>query len=414
MRSVPIGALLAIVIGLAAGPAAAQISVNPTGANVRHVGSTTVFLTFRNLAPDQTAAEGVWCGEIQANDECVPGTEFGRLPAKFDIGRLSGRTNRNFTDVMNIPASVTRRAYLAARSGDDSEFFYVRRFVSSSGNPDEFVAVSCRLASGGARSQLAILEARLRFDIERPVLFVPRGSPPPPLGADLVFNGTGRLRGRWEVVQPGDPQPAAEDLLTEGALPRELRALQRRYTVVERFDVFLPPSTEFFLKGPDPRRLPHDVDGLYQVLLRIEASDERETRSDTLEEVVFAGGVAGFPIPPLRYYVGSSDEAEEIRVLGSGRRLEPITPREGSRQPADERLNFSWVADPDAVGYRIEVESDGEVVLEALVTSAVSSYSAPPWIGQSGDEDYRWRVVSYGPDGDPIGHSHWVAFELDD
>jgi hypothetical protein len=397
---------------LSAAPAGAAVSVDPNGANVRSSGPTTVFLTFRNLRPDQRAAEGVWCGEIDASGACVPGTEFGRLPDRFDLGRISGVNVRNFTDIMNIPASVARRAYQAARRGDSAEFFYVRRFESDAGMPDEFVSVSCRMAGGGARSQLAILEVKMRFELDRPVLFVARDTPPPPLAAELHYNGTGRFKGRWEIVMPGDPQPSAEDLFTEATLPQELRGLQRRYTVLDRFDLFLPPTGHYVLPGPDPSKLPHQVDGLYQVLLRIEATDDREARSNTLEGLVFSGGVAGFPIPPLRYYVGTGADTEDIEVLATAQRLEPIVPRRRARLPAAERVNFSWVADPDATVYRLEVESDAGPVLEALVTGAVSSYTAPPWVQGRTGEVLRWRVIAIGAQGDPIAHSRWVDFQI--
>jgi hypothetical protein len=130
--------------------------------------------------------------------------------------------------------------------------------------------------------------------------------------------------------------------------------------------------------------------------------------------VVFSGGVAGFPIPPLRYYVGTGQDDDAIRVLAAGEHLAPIAPRGGSRLAAGALLNFNWLSDPDAIAYRIDLEADGERVLEAMVTSAVSSYSAPPWIRERYRDDLRWRVVAFGPSGDPISRSDWVAFEIDD
>ena len=44
----------------------------------------------------------------------------------------------------------------------------------------------------------------------------------------------------------------ADDLLTEGTLPPELRGTQRRWTELERFNVFLPPTGEATFDGPDP------------------------------------------------------------------------------------------------------------------------------------------------------------------
>ena len=45
----------------------------------------------------------------------------------------------SFTDIMTIPPSVVRRAYQDAESGQNSAFFYVRRFVHNVTGASEFV-----------------------------------------------------------------------------------------------------------------------------------------------------------------------------------------------------------------------------------------------------------------------------------
>jgi hypothetical protein len=79
---------------------------------------------------------------------CDPRTVFGSLPLRFDLGKQQGST---FVDVMTIPPSVSRRAYQAVEAGAAPQFFYVRQFRSTTGGPDEFVFVTCRLTGGGAR-----------------------------------------------------------------------------------------------------------------------------------------------------------------------------------------------------------------------------------------------------------------------
>ncbi|MCB1033803.1 MAG: hypothetical protein KDD47_08220, partial [Acidobacteria bacterium] len=256
-----------------------EIRRDPNGVNVSSQGATTVFITFGGLN-DQVPVEATWCGELipAAPDlglKCDPATVFGRLPISFDRSRLNA-SETVFTDIMSIPPSVARRAYQAAARGETSSFFYVRRFVSTQGGPDEYVFVTCRLTGGGARTPLALLDVQLFFGDDADVLAVRRGATPPPIEAVLRYNGTGRLVGRWEVVLPGQDPPTSEDLLTEATLPPERRGLQRRYTQLERFNVFLPPTGRISLPGPDPSRIPTDVDGLYQVLLRIEASNDKE------------------------------------------------------------------------------------------------------------------------------------------
>src|SRR5215510_4426986 len=95
----------------------------------------------------------------------------------------------------------------------------------------------------------------------------------PQIKAEITYTGAGRLKGRWEVVMPGEERPEPNDLLTEASLPIEQRGTQRRYTELKRFNVFLTPNAKYTLIGPEPKALPMKVAGEYQILLRIEASD---------------------------------------------------------------------------------------------------------------------------------------------
>ncbi|MCG8455285.1 MAG: hypothetical protein MI919_03320 [Holophagales bacterium] len=323
----------------------AEIRRDPNGVNVNAQGATSVFITFGGL-DDQVPAEAFWCGALQpaAPDigfRCDPSTLFGRLPIRFDRSRLDA-TGSVFTDIMTIPPSVARRAYQAAAQGETSSFFYVRRFVSRSGGPDEYVFVTCRLTGGGARTPLALLDVQLHFADRATVTTVAPGGAPPPIEAELSYNGTGRLIGRWEVVRPTDDPPTSDDLLTEATLPQELRASQRRYTQVARFNVFLPPVGSLRLEGPPVDRLPTDTEGLYQVLLRIEASEDKESSSNLGKAgagagVVQAGAVAGFPLPVLRYFVGSGAGSEPI---AEGFRL--LGPADGATLTSASSATFSW------------------------------------------------------------------------
>src|SRR5215510_4171540 len=268
---------LFFILLFAPGVIAQTIRVNPTGVNVNANGATTVFLTFgpvRNFR----AAEGTWCGELipAAPDlgfKCNPATIFGVLPGRFDLSKSSG--NLGFTDIMSIPPSVARRAYQAAEDGAVASFFYVRRFINLSGGPDEYVPVTCRLSGGGARTPFSLTDVKVSFNTRTPddaIVLVATGRKPPAIKAAITYNGTGRLRGRWEVVLPGEVLPEDFDLLTEAPLPIEQRAQQRRYTQLSRFNLFLPPTGRYILAGPDVSRLPTTVEGPYLVLLRIEAS----------------------------------------------------------------------------------------------------------------------------------------------
>lgn len=396
---------------LIAGDAAAAVRVNPTGVNVNGQGATTVLLTFGGLE-GYTAAEGVWCGELvpatpDIGQRCDPRTLLGTLPARYDWLRPSGRDA--LTDIMSIPPSVTRRAYQAAVAGRNAEFFYVRRFVRA-GSPDQYVAVTCRLTGGGARTPLSLVDVQVAFDVETPVLQVPTGERPPALSARLQYTGTGRLVGRWEIVLPGQELPAETDLLTESTLPLEARGTQRRYSAIERFNVFLPPGGRYTLRGPDPSRLPTAVDGSYLVLLRVEASDDKEADSDlgavgAGQGVVHAGAVAGFPMPVLQYVVGSGGSEN---APATGRMIGDLTPPDWASLPADARVELGWRPRPRTVYYRIDVESGGQRIHQAFVSADQAAYRLPPFVRDRIVASLlRWRVAALDAGGRDVATSDW-------
>lgn len=413
-------ALLALLL-VPPGQAAAQVRVHPTGVNVNTQGATTVFLTFGGLRSDQTPVEAFWCGELLSSLppaiglQCDPSTLFGQLPIRFDRSRVQGSV---FSDVMSIPPSVSRRAYQAAVEGQNSAFFYVRRFVSSAGGPDEYVAVTCRLSSGGARTPFALTDVKLAYAIETPVLYVRPGAAPPSFGAKISYNGTGRLQGRWEIVLPGEDPPDQRDLLTEATLPPEERGTQRLFTQLERFNHYLAPTGRFTLPGPEPTDLPTEAEGAYMILLRIEAADDKEAESNRAAAgagagLVRSGAVAGFPMPVLRYFVtrGGGSELAERRVAGDIVQLEPADT--GTFVPG-QPVVFGWTEDARAAYYRLEVEdSGGQTILAAVLPSGTLGYRSPPWlVEKAASGAARWRVVALDLGGDPVHRTGWRALRF--
>lgn len=419
---------LAVTLLLPGRYAAAVTDVNPFGVNVRQAGPTSIFLTFQNLGPGQQTVESIWCAELNPGDladlnsgqrvfdhpPCVPGSVLGQLPANLNLSQKSGVGASNLTDIMNIPTSVTRRKrqLIEENPADDPRFFYVRRFT----NPNEWVVVTCRMAGGGARVPLALLDVRVEFSTEsegyRPITIVPRDGIAPAFGARIRYNGTGRLIGRWEVMIPGDPEPAEFDLLTEASLPVEERPMQRRYTLLERFDLYLPPTGEVFLRGPDPARLPSQSEGLHKILLRVEASEEREGRSDAVTGVAFAGGVAGFPMPVLRYHVGTPEQVASLEEAISAGSLLLMLPQQDAQLSADQFTGFSWVDVPDGEIYRLQVISDQGELLSAVVLPGVSSYAAPPWVQEQVGVPLQWRVSAIDGRGRTVAESQWRSFQV--
>jgi len=404
-----------VVAGLGIGPAGldAQIMRHPTGLNVNAQGATSAFITYGNLN-GYRPVEAIWCGEVEPaapdiGERCVAGTVFGALPVRYDLTQPIGTDG--LSDIMSIPPSVSRRAYQAAEAGQDSHFFYVRRFVDGTGQgrPDQFVSVTCRMTGGGARTPLSLTDVRLRFADEEAVYSIASGETLPEVEARITYTGSGRLRGRWEVVFPGEEPPATRDLISEAALPLDERGRQRRYTELDRFYVFLPPTGEFTLDGPDVTKIPTTAAGQYQILLRIEASADKEADSD-LEAAgaglgtVIAGGVAGFPIPPLRYWVGMPGDASKG---ADGFVL--LEPAPNADLPSTGPLEFRWTPHAGAVFYRLEVTApDGRFALSSILPSTSSRYVAPDWLRErAGGSGMRWRVVATDGEGEPISSTPW-------
>ncbi|MFN0084390.1 MAG: hypothetical protein ACKVX9_03290 [Blastocatellia bacterium] len=408
---------LCFVLLFAPGVIAQTIRVNPSGVNVNVNGATTVFLTFgpvRNFRP----AEGVWCGDLipAAPDNgfrCNPATIFGSLPSRFDLSKSSG--NLGFTDIMSIPPSVARRAYQAAQDGADSSFFYVRRFINSTGGPDEYVPVTCRLSGGGARTPFALTDVRVSFEgrtADNAIVLVAPGEKPPAIRAEIAYNGTGRLRGRWEVALPGQELPEDFDLLTEASLPIEQRGRQRRYTQLSRFNLFLAPTGKYTLAGPDVSRLPVTLEGPYLVLLRIEATDDKEADSNLSAlgvgpGVVHSGAVAGFPIPVLRYFVGSGQPVDSLPP-----RL--LAPAENALMGAGQPIEFRWTRMDDAALYRLEiVDPAGQSILSALLQPQTLNYLAPSWLGETAPGAVlQWRVSALDQTGAKLAETPWRNLQL--
>lgn len=412
-------ALLAIALAMVAPRADAAIRVHPLGVNVNNQGATSIFLTFGGLK-NQVAAEALFCGQLvpaapAIGSRCDPATIFGSPPLRFNESRLSGTAA--LTAVMSISPSVARRAYQAARSGETSSFFYVRRFVSTVGGPDEFVSVTCRMSGGGARTALSLLDVQLVFSGGAPLEYVsPRGALSP-FAADITYTGTGRLKGRWEVVAPGDQLPTPEDLVTEGTLPIEQRGQQRRYAQLERFNVFLPPTGRITLTGPNVSRLPTDAVGAYLILLRIEATDDKEADSDLSKAagagpgLVHSGAVAGFPMPVLRYIVGGG--ARDRDALQRESQLDVLLPPDSADLSSGQPLEFTWIEIAQAAVYRVEIYDGQEVVFSGLVPSGAGIYRAPPWVKDKiAGGELRWRIVALDVQGKEIRVSAWRSVRL--
>ncbi|PWT95589.1 MAG: hypothetical protein C5B55_01095 [Blastocatellia bacterium] len=387
-----------------------QIRVSPSDVNAYSQGPTSVLLTYGGLV-NKTPGEATWCGSLisAAPDlgmKCDPNTTFGLLPQRYNQSVLNSTT---YTDVMSVTPQVARRAYLDAVAGNTSTFFYVRRFASTVGGPSEFVPVTIRLTGNGAGVSLSLTEVKLSWGTGTPILFVRSGEQLPRVRAEISYTGTGRLKGRWELVKPGEAPPEPRDLLTEASLPIEERGSQKRYTELERFNIYLPPDGKVVLQGPDSSRVDESLSGLYLLLLRIEASDDKDSETDRTAAggagsgIVSTGAVAGFPLPTLRYYVGGN--AAGTSVPGA---LTLVSPKEAEELDSSKAVEFTWSAVDKAASYRLEITTlQGTPILSAILVDQVS-YHCPSWFkDRVAGSVIRWKVEAYDAQRNQIAETDW-------
>ena len=397
--------LISAFILFFAATAFAQVTVSPDNITAYSQGSTSAYLTFSNVVNLQPA-EATWCGEIipAAPDigfRCDPATIFGVLPGRYDQSRLNGS---RYTDIMSITPTVARRAYTDAVEGNDSRFFYVKHFVSTGGGPDQFVPVTIRLSGNGAGVPFSLTGVKLQWqDGEKVIPFIKPNDKLPKISAEIRYTGTGRLKGRWEIVKPGEELPDRRDLLSEAALPVEERGTQRRYTLLSRFNVNLPPGGRYILPGPENWRIDKSIEGMYLLLFRVEVSDAPNSASDIGGATIATGGVAGFSMPTLRYYVGNSNNTGIQQITKTG-------------QTADADLNqplpiiLRWKDVAGAKLYRLEIEDEeNKKVISAILLSPSRQYQLPSFVRElAAAKQLRWRVIAIDSAGTVLEESRFA------
>src|SRR3989440_441396 len=367
-------------------PAAAQtVTVSPSETTVYSQGATSVLLTYGNLGA-RSPAESTWCGALVSASpdigmKCDPNVIFGRLPVRYNQSRLSGKNA--YTDIMSVTPSVARRAYLDAAHGATGTFFYVRRFILATGGPDEYVPVTLRLGGNGAAVPFSITNVRLLWDGgNKTVPFVKSGEALPHITAEIIYTGSGRLVGRWEIVKPGETAPSQRDLLPEATLPIEERGTQRRFAQVSRFNIFLPPVGRITIPGPENQRIEKTVDGMYLLLFRIESVSDGLNQSNLQavnagQGTVNSGGASGFAMPTLRYYVGTGgSQVDEYNAIDY-----PLAPADMAEFSPSEQIVFTWPPVSQAKYYKLLIEDlAGAEILSAGLVRGTPRYSGPPWV----------------------------------
>jgi hypothetical protein len=129
--------------------------------------------------------------------------------------------------------------------------------------------------------------------------------------------------------------------------------------------------------------------------------------------VVHSGAVAGFPLPPLRYFVGSMETAAVIAKAGE---LQLLSPADSATIAPAQAITLSWVELKQAAVYQLEIQDrQQQAVFSAFLNAGVSTYSAPSWMrDRAGDGWRRWRVKAVDLDGETVAESGWRTLVLGD
>ncbi len=384
----------------------AEVSVSPNNVTAYSQGATSTYLTFSNVV-NLTPAESVWCGELisaapNIGLKCDPTTIFGSLPSRYN---QSVQNATRYTDIMSITPSVARRAYTDAVNGNDSRFFYVRHFISTNAGLDEYVPVTIRLSGNGAGVPFSLTAVKLQWqDGIKVVPFIKPDDQLPKITAEIRYTGTGRLKGRWEIVKPGEALPEARDLLSEASLPPEERGTQKRYTLLNRFNVNLPPGGRYSMPGPENWQIDKTIEGMYILLFRVEVSDAANSGSNVGVGTISTGGVAGFQMPTLRYYVGNSSNADvtqltNIAISGGTEEISPII--------------LTWKEIAQTKFYRVEIEDEeGKKVFSAVVLANKKNYQLPTFIqALTSSKQLKWQVLAIGEDGKELEKTKLLEIE---
>jgi hypothetical protein len=184
-----------------------------------------------------------------------------------------------------------------------------------------------------------------------------------------------------------------------------------------RFNLYLLPAGKIVLAGPEAWRVDESLNGLYLVLLRIEASDDKEADTDLASVgagggVVHGGAVAGFPLPVLRYYVANGSTTLQPATI-AGDNLLLLGPENQATLDPDKPVDFTWSPLANAVIYRFEVEDLSTSVISAILPAGVGTYRAPSWFKDKiGNTAVRWRVVAFDKQSNQIRDTEWRALRF--
>lgn len=409
-------------------PAGGVTSVSPTRTAIASsaVSTFSALYTFADNAGNVRPMSAAFCDRLAAPlppsgtstaNPCASGGEIAGYAGDtqgFQFNRV-GAGIASASETVTVPAAVGIYAFERARATGESTVWFVRRF-----QPESYAIVELQVGGSAAAQPITLNEVQLAFvlgDGRRDVIAnVATGGTLPRLEATLLYTGSGVLRGAWELVQPGDPEPEAFDLLAAGSVPIQDRGRQRRYLVVQRFEHYLTATGRVLLPPPDMSRFTTEAPGPHRILLRIDAEP-----AITQTGVTFNSGAAPFALPTVRYLV---DQAEltmnatwlaEWVEIGKLQRVQwqETRPRSGSGFRRDSEIVAG--AKAPVPTHRVEiVQADGTPLYTGIAAAEARRFDLPPVLAaMSKGKPVRGRVVRFGADRKPVVASEWKTFSFE-
>lgn len=279
----------------------------------------------------------------------------------------------------------------------------------------------------------------------------------PKFNASLFYSGSGQLKARWEVIQPGDADPNDFDLVPEDGLTLTQRVQRHTYTLIDRASGYLLPMGSHQLMGPDPTRLPKSRLGTYRILLRLEVMGSGAARAFYIPFITYR--IQSDPIVETPVAFSSTDSSTSTATvksrftantsvtdfssigqldvgalilegggvkIGGYEKKVPLVgfesintkqPRAGQRMAVSEPLKLEWdEAKSATVEYwHLEIRDDtkGDLLAVSRVTKRTDYVMARPLVNSlPRDKTLRWRVQGVAKEGNVTATSAWLFFTM--
>ena len=287
----------------------------------------------------------------------------------------------------------------------------------------------------------------------------------PTFNALLLYGGAGQLKARWEVIQPGDPDPSDFDVVPEEGLTALQMVQRHTYTLIDRASGYLAPTGSYLLRGPDVSRLPRSRLGTHRILLRLEAtgsgrsgtfyipfltyriqsdpvaSGSASDASATTASSSSSGGTPAASAPVKSKFTGNASVADFSKIgeldvggmvnEGGGLKIaafekkQPMIgfesintkqPKAGQQVEGNQAFKLEWEEAKQATVefWHLEIRTEAGQLLSVARVAKKTDYqlAQPLSAGLPRNSPLRWRVQGIDKDGQVTATSAWLFFTM--